>query len=300
MIKHNLEKSLRKLKSINWEKKFRNLDTGKFGEINKLYFSLFPFLAVHSEFYSKEQFRTNYYRVRPYEKIKTHTNFSEYIYPPEDNVENQRANIKKHPVFYTSIHPKTAALEYVINQDDKKKEDLLSLSVWNVKCDREIRVVNFLSEKTTNGDIKFLGINSDKSFKQYIKKQFPNEDADIIIQLREFYINSFCERGKHVFSSFLAHHFLYDTNPNTDVLIYPSIAQNSSSLNIVFNKHFTNKYLNLQRVYVIKAIRKEMEQPTFYGDVLFFNNNVFEKEMVLSNATAMATITHIDFGDSVK
>ena len=300
MINPDLEKSLRKLKSINWEKRFKNIDTNNFDEINKLYFNLFPFLAVHSEFYSKEQFSTNYYRVRPYEKIKTHTDFSEYTYPPKDFVENQRANIKSHPVLYTSIHPKTAALEYVINQSDKKKEDLLSLSVWNVKCDRDIRVVNFLSEKTTKGDIKFLGVNSDNSFSKYIKKQFPNEDANIIIQLREFFINSFCQKGKHVFSSFLAHHFLYKCNPCTDVLIYPSITQNNSSLNIVFNKHFADKYLNLQRVYVINSMRNKIENPTFYGDVLFFNGNEFEKEMVLDNSLAMATITHIDFGDSVK
>lgn len=298
MKKYDLKKSLEKIKSTDWDKKFKNLNLNGFEEINKYYFNIFPYLFIHSELYFKEQFSHNLYRVRPFNEIVNRNNFSEYTYPPEKYVNNQRANIEGKPVLYTSIHPKTAALEYVINQKNNQAEDLLALSVWSLKCDRDIRVVNFLSERTTSGDTKFLGVNSDESFKKYVKKEFPNEDAGLLIKLREFYIDSFCKIGKHVFSSFLAHHFLYKAQ--TDILIYPSIAQKNSSLNIVFNKNFADEYLNLQRVYTIKSIRKEIEQPIIYGDVLFFKNNKFEKEMLLDNATAMTVITHLDFGDSVK
>ncbi|WP_245584982.1 hypothetical protein [Psychroserpens burtonensis] len=66
------------------------------------------------------------------------------------------------------------------------------------------------------------------------------------------------------------------------------------------NTNFADKYLNLKRVYVVNTIRNEIERPTFYGDVMFFKNNLFEKEMILDNSTAMATLTHLDFRDSVK
>jgi hypothetical protein len=170
MVKKDLKRALKRIKSTNWEKKFKNIDINNFEEISKLYFSISPFIVVHSEKFFKEQFTHNYYRVRPFEEIGKRKKISEYSYPPEEYVNNQRANIKNHPVLYTSIHPKTASLEYVINQKNKLNEDLLALSVWSLKCDREIRVVNFLSEKSKNGDVKFLSINSDNSFKEYIEK----------------------------------------------------------------------------------------------------------------------------------
>jgi hypothetical protein len=298
MNKFDFKEALIKIKSTDWERKFKYLNVETFEKINQYYSSILPFLIVPSEIYPSEQFNHNLFRVRPFNKIKDRIDFSEYTYPPKNYVKNQRANIDKQPVLYTSIHPKTATLEYVINQKNKEKVDLLALSVWNVNCDRNIRVVNFLNEKTTSDDIRFLGRNSDKSFKNYVKKEFLNENVSALIELRDFYINSFCEKGKHIFSSFLSHYFLYKAN--VDVIIYPSIAQNNSSLNIVFNTDFADKYLNLQRVYTIKTIRKKIEKPVFYGDVLFFEKNKYKKEIIIDNSITMTTLTHIDFGDSVK
>nr|WP_261793644.1 RES domain-containing protein [Psychroserpens burtonensis] len=254
-----------------------------------------------SESYFKEQFNGHYYRVRPLNDINNRQNFSEYTYPPKQFVQNQRANIKNSPVFYSSIHPKTAVLEYVLNQKDEKENDLLALSVWNITCDRDIRVVNLLNEKNTKEGTKFLGINNTNSFKKYAESKFSAQDAQYMISLHEYFINSFCNKNSHIFSSYISYKCLYE-NPNfqVDILLYPSLVQNNSSINIALNTNFADKYLNLKRVYVVNTIRNEIERPTFYGDVMFFKNNLFEKEMILDNSTAMATLTHLDFRDSVK
>ena len=166
----------------------------------------------------------------------------------------------------------------------------------------ELRIIkNFLNEKNTCDKTKFLGINNTNSFKKYAESTFGNADAKKLIQLHQYFINTFCDKNSHIFSSYLAHKCLYEnSNFQVDILLYPSIAEKNASINIALNTNFADEYLNLLRVYTVNSIRKEVEKITFYGDVLFFKNNKFEKEMVLDNAIAMSTITHLDFGDSVK
>ncbi len=299
MTNIDLKKSLEKIKSINWKKKFKNVDESIFEEINQIYFSIFPFFLIPSQLYNTEQFNGNYYRVRPYKEIKNHHSFSEYSYPPHEFVKNQRANIKNHPVLYLSLHPKTSVLEYIVNQKDDSYNELLSLSVWNVNCDRDIRVINLLNEKTTKGATSFLGLHNTQSFKEYTESNFNTKDSKYLIELYQYFINSFCVKNDHIFSSYIAHKYLYTNEHQVDVLIYPSLAQDNTSINLAFNKSFSDKYLNLKRVYVINSFKKEVESPTIYGDVKFFKDNEFEKEMILDSYTKMYSLLNIDFGDSI-
>jgi hypothetical protein len=294
----DLKKSLEKLSSIDWNKKFPVVDSKTFDEINSLYYNLFPFLAVHAEFYFKEQFSESLFRVRPFKEIENRHNFSEYFYPPANHVKNQRANISANPVLYTSLHPETAVLEYVLNQNAKTDEIELSLSTWELRCDRNIKVANFISEETTFGDTKFLGISSDLQFRNYINKTFKSEDLNVLEELRKFYIKSFCTTDSHVFSSFLAHKFMHFGE--TDLIIYPSIIQNNTSLNIAFSKNFADKYLKLKTVYKIHTSKDNLKTPKFDNTVLFFKENKFGYEKVFNSREEFLLQIEEDFKDSLK
>jgi hypothetical protein len=65
------------------------------------------------------------------------------------------------------------------------------------------------------------------------------------------------------------------------------------------NKDFTDKYLKLKRVYFIKSNTTDLHNPIILGKVLVFENNNFQKEILIKNELAMRSLLHVDFKDSI-
>ncbi|WP_055444135.1 RES domain-containing protein [Lacinutrix himadriensis] len=296
----NLEKSLEKLKSIKWKKLFRNIDLIKFNEIDKAYFDMFPFFPISNEIFEpKEMNKGHYYRVRPLDEINDYRNFKEYSYPPKEFVSNQRANIVGQPVFYSSIHPRTAVLEFVLNQRKYDQKRLLALSVWELKSKRNMSILKLVNESNSKNEIRSFAEHSSKSFKTFAENKF-GKHSNVIINLRNYFINSFCLKNNHVFSSYIAHKSLYDSKEKTDIIIYPSIAGDLSSINVAFNSDFADENLFLKRVYIVDSTKDNFVKSTVIGKVLTFENNEFKNETIIDNKILLNTLIELDFGDSIK
>lgn len=297
----DIKKALNKVKSINWKSKFKNVDVNSFEAINSLFFDIIPLFLIPNKVYNFSELNSlKFYRVRPHNQIENYKNYQVYSYPrKKELVKNNRANIKGVPVFYSSIHPKTTIIEYVKNQIQIKDSYLFSLSVWEMKCDREILVTTLINEKNSNEFIKSFTNNVVKSFVKHVQENFTKQEAVFIIELHNYMVNSFCLKNNHIFSSYIAHKQLYQSKKKTDILFYPSIAQNKNSMNMAVNKDFADKFLKLKRVYLVKSNPSDIEKPIFLGKVLFFENNSFQKEIIISNKLEMMSILHIDFKDSI-
>lgn len=297
----DLKKALYEIKSIDWKSKFNNVDINNFESINTLFFDKIPLFFIPNKVYNFSELNSlKFYRIRLNSQIKNYKNYQEYSYPlKKELVKNHRANIEGVPVFYSSIHPETAILEYVKNQTQIKNSYIFSLSVWEMICDREIRATILINENNSNDSIDFFSNKIVKSLVKHVQENFTKEEADFIIELHNYMVNSFCLKNNHIFSSYIAHKQLYQSKKKTDILFYPSIAQDKNSINIAVNKDFASKYLKLKRVYFVKTISSEIESPIFLGKALLFNNNIFQKEIIINNDLRMKTMLHLDFGDSI-
>lgn len=297
----DLKKALSELKSIDWKSEFENVNKDSFEKINRIFFSKIPLFLIPNKVYSSSVLNSmKLYRVRPVSQIKNYENYQEYSYPPnEKDVKNLRANIEGVPVFYGSLHPKTAIAEYVKNQKIINKEYTLALSVWEIKCIRDILATTLINNNNSNESIKSFGSNVVKAFKKYVEENFVNQDVDFILSLQDYIVESFCLKNDHIFSSYIAHKQLYQSKRKTDILFYPSIAENNSSINVAVNKDFANKFLKLKRVYLVKTSSSNLESPTFLGKTLTFEDNDYKKSEILDNELKMRVSLFVDFGDSI-
>lgn len=300
-MKYDLKKALSELKSLDWKSKFDNVNTDVFEEINRMFFGKIPLFLIPNRVYKSSILSSvKIYRVRPLNQIRNYKNYHEYSYPPnETDVKNLRANIEGVPVLYGSLHPKTAITEYVKNQKPINSENTFALSVWEIKCNRDVFTTVLINDENSNQDIKPFGSNVVKSFKNYVKKTFLDEEVDFILNLQDYMVESFCLMNNHIFSSYIAHKQLYQSKRKTDILFYPSIAENKTSINVAINKDFTDKYLKLKRVYLVKSNSFDLQNSIFLGKVLTFEDNMFKRSNILDNELKMRASLFVDFGDSI-
>jgi hypothetical protein len=253
--------AIEKLKKVEWPK-FDNETSisDLIKKIDEIYFEELPILPNIVKFKKPREFQFSLYRVREFDNIFNKDYISEYSYPPIEKTKIGRCNFPNRPVFYCSDNPMVALMETVRESDFKGK--VFCLTKWNLIPSKEKFIVeNFLGS----------GLHPDNPFNllieteiHQIKEQFNqvwNEDIEKgFLFLQAFLHETFINDHNYGLSAALANRTIFAPHDMaTDILLYPSVQSKYKGVNMAINPNFVDQQMQLQRLYLVKLNRKDLE-----------------------------------------
>lgn len=271
---------------------FTGFDPHKISETIFSYLTVIPSLSSN---YNPDSFNTfKFYRARLNIDHNTEDErlIRTYSYPPPSAcAQNGRANLKNRSVFYSSNSALTAIIE-----SKPKADDIGYLSVWNGFTDREIKCGVLLPRDLTQENewyvlakdiYAYAALQHDQGLVR--RNGFFHEALDFISSL------FLTEKIPYSITSWIATELLYGTAWK-DFIIYPSVANNAYSSNIVFHPNVADQYLKFEKVIRFKVLK--FDEPNISLSVgkvgeLFQNNikwrDATEEEMDFASFPGYST-----------
>lgn len=275
-----------KLKNVEWPQFDNQTPTSDIiKKFEELYFKELPIFPNIIKFIKPSKFRLPFFRVREFDTILNKDLISEYSYPPINLTKIGRCNFPKRPVFYCSDNPMVALMETVRENDFTGK--IFCISKWNlIPSDSEFVLEHFLRG----------GLHPDNPFNLFIetelhqlKKQFKKDwDEDVekgFLILQEFLNETFINDNNYGLSATIANRTMFAPhNLATDILLYPSVQTKYKGSNMAINPNFVDQQMQLNRLYLVKLNRQDLEIGEFnisftqsYGVV---NKNIIEWKQI--------------------
>jgi hypothetical protein len=248
---------LDELENREWKKYEKGKDIEEY--INELDSLLAPYLGggIHLFFQNYESasdWHIPFFRIRNLVEIKNKYLRTEFSYPPPSILSHQRANLPGFPVFYAASNP-FVALQEVIK--DKPNKDVLGgkycLSAWQIKGKEDFIFSKLMYDGVPKeSPLHDLSVYDESLEPKEMKEWFTEEQRMSLVEIMKFYSRIFQNDSKYAISSFVSHRHLYNTKPNgfrSDIVIYPSIQSNKSSLNFAIHPNFVDERMFLKSIY---------------------------------------------------
>lgn len=227
----------------------RKLDLSKASrkEIEATFFKYAFLKPIYIMMVPPDEFNANtFYRVRTKIDTKRENVYlnGTFNYPPSFVCgSNGRANLAHRPVFYCSDYAIAAILEI-----KPKVGDVLCVSSWKPKVDREVQFAIFLPE-----DLK--PSNKYRTDAEGLHKKlrgetpsFKKDKEEQLNMLNEFVCLQFVvEKPPYPITSWLSDELLYAHMKN-DLVLYPSVVTDSRFCNLAIHPNFVDRYLTLEKV----------------------------------------------------
>jgi hypothetical protein len=224
-------------------------------EFNKRLHELFVkkvgIFPITSTIVNSTTFPFTFYRLRKFDDSMNPALISEYSYPPNHLINSfQRANIPRHPVFYSSNDASTTIFEVLKNQSSINPDDIFFLSEWKFINDIKIRITPYLfGNLAPNSPYKLWTDSSYLQIEKLLRKDFNNLEIEGFKKVLEFLSNLFVYEDTYTVSSFIAHQHLYaDFSLRTDVFVYPSIQTDQYSINFAIHPNVVIEKMRLNKV----------------------------------------------------
>lgn len=171
---------------------------------------------------------------------------------------NGRANLKGKSVFYCSDNKETALAE-----SNLQIGDAAYLSVWNIKCDREVNSTSFLPTTIPEKNIWY-----NQALKLQAKaidhaKQYGGDKSQQLEMVINFFSQTFIKENKpYSITSWISNNLLYEYD-FIDFLVYPSYATNNYSCNLAFHPNFVDQFMKLETIFKMVIKEKGNDSITF-------------------------------------
>lgn len=258
-------KAIDNLKNLKWPKFDDQTPSSVIiKKYEELYFKELPIFPNVVKFKKPDEFLLPFYRVREFDTILNKDLISEYSYPPINLTKIGRCNFPKRPVFYCSDNPMVALMETVRENDFTEK--VFCVSKWNlIPSENEFILEHFLRGRIhAENPFNIFIENEINQLKEQFKKDW-NEDVEKgFLLLQEFLHESFIDDNNYNLSATLANRTLFAPhNMATDILLYPSVQTKYMGTNMAINPNFVDQQMQLQRLYLIKLNRLNLESGEF-------------------------------------
>ncbi len=258
-------KAIDKLKNVEWPKFDNQTPTSDIiKKFEELYFKELPIFPNVKKFKKSSEFQLSIFRVREFDTILNKDLISEYSYPPINLTKIGRCNFPKRPVFYCSENPMVALMETVKENDFTGK--IFCLSKWNlIPSENEFVLEHFLRGGLhPENPFNILIDNELNQLKEQYKKDWDEDVEKGFLKLQEFLHETFIKDNNYGLSATLANRTLFTPhNVSTDILLYPSVQTKYKGTNMAINPNFVDQQMQLQRLYLVKLNRQDLESGEF-------------------------------------
>lgn len=208
----------------------------------------------------------DYFRARPADDVKQDiTLLSTFSHPPTEKTSQDRANIKGHPVLYTSLNENTSLIE-------SKCKDYFYLGVWNLEENSGIKLNSFLFTKLDNENP--MKIISDDLYKK-MNEMFKGLSINQLNDIKKLYtlFSELFIRNNKIITSLIGYKILYqnefEKEIQPDAIVYPSIQVDKKGCNFAFHPDFVKNNLRLNYI--------------FFGKINSFNDQNFDINLTFKN-----------------
>jgi hypothetical protein len=153
-----------------------------------------------------------------------------------------------------------ALMETVRENDFKGK--VFCLSKWHlIQSEEEFVFENFLGNGLHPDNPFNLLIETELHLLKEQFKQIWNEDLEKgFLILQAFLHETFINDSNYGLSATLANRTIFAPhNMATDILLYPSVQSKYKGVNMAINPNFVDQQMQLQRLYLVKLNRKDLE-----------------------------------------
>lgn len=217
-------------------------------------------------------FGTSLFRVSNQFEGFDEKNISFFQHPCASITTLNRCNIAKFPVFYCSDIPEVSLLECV-SKRLPIADAVYYISEWKVQKEKRWITLIFLFSNLPENNPQKSNIEKVRpsTLNMFKDKLTDNEVQEYLY----YYDNQFTSDNSHVFSSLIAHSFLYgsdDCNENGDMILYPSVQTKRLGNNYAFNTRFINDgTIKLSKAYKIRIdymSEKGDNTFTYYGNLI--------------------------------
>ncbi len=217
-----------------------------------------------------------FYRIRIDENnINPHL-IQEFGVPPVSISNNyQRANIPKHPVFYSSLSMDVAIFESLHKPEYKNKN--FYLSKWILNKDMNILTTQYLFKDSIKSDLKNNSIQIQDATTNLFKG-LNNDQKEFVDKYIEFIVNEFLNENSYALSCYIGHKQLYaEHSMISSILFYPSIKKQHNGINAAMNPNFSNQNLRLEKIYHCKVTDNTFEEIK----VAFLNIGILKENQII-------------------
>ncbi|MGN6212487.1 hypothetical protein [Parafilimonas sp.] len=252
--KGQILKVLEEFDSIDLENKLKAKSLQEYvQELDDFFVSKLGFIFFSVRTSNTNKVPSKVYRLRKQEGFINTSLITEFSHPQVSKTLLQRANLPNCPTFYGSPSAHTALLETLELSFKKEGNNFYYLSEWSFREDQPIYISPFIyGEYDVVDEYNSM---SKKAFKD-LEEEFSvrtEEQSKCLEEMLHFYATIFEKKEDHLLSSYLAHkHFYTPSNIRTDMLIYPSIQTNKSSLNFAIHPNAVMHKMFLNRVFLFK------------------------------------------------
>jgi len=223
-------------------------------KLDRYFISKFGFILKTLRASNTNNLPNKVFRLRKHESGINTSLITEFSHPPVYKTSIQRANLPSHPIFYCAPSASTALFEMLQLTYKENEDNSYYLSEWVFLQDLPVYVSLFIYGEYERVDL--YNSWSEKSFSD-LRKKLPELTDDESVRLRSIlsYFSKLFEKNEnHYLSSYLGHIHFYDkTNIRTDVMIYPSIQTDKSSLNFAIHPNAVFHKMRLNRIFSFKV-----------------------------------------------
>jgi hypothetical protein len=272
-LKNNIpyadESILPSIESINSAfESLRSIDFSKaeYAEIKKTFFehlSILPQVISLENEITIPIFRISDGSFKGFDKCK----IDSFSHPHIGNCSEGRANIKNHPVFYSSFSEQTSLIEFSKKEKAELVNKVYYLSEWKINDNVRPNVAHLLYDESLDFSEPIADLNKSNHIQLEKLAQSYSLNKRNAFKLLSNKLSNFFVSNDIKISSFIGHYLLYDCREEspllTDILLYPSIQERFAGVNLALHPEFVKNHVSIKKVLKVE-IENIIEEDVIY------------------------------------